>query len=360
MKPTAIQALTHQAQVRPRSPAFLFHGEAWTYEKIASQSKILAHGMAARGVRPGDRVALHMMNRPEFIIAYYACFRIGAIAAPLRTAFKLAELAPLLGRLKPALYIGETELYDNVEPIDVSMLPKDRRFIVGATVNEDEVLPWEKLFEGATSDGSLFSPAADLPAVLITTSGTTSEPKFVVHTAATLAESTELWIQDLGLSSDDIIAEPLPLAHMSGLITSLSYVQSGAPFVLLDSFDADTVLDTIERHRCSLHVGFPAQYAALLNSQRARPRNLSALRFCLTGGDACPIDLQQQVTSAFNAPLYNIWAATEAIGNLNYGLRSGQVTRIVKDARIRRGSQFRAVTRRRMPTTAQLCKGPRL
>jgi len=116
------------------------------------------------------------------------------------------------------------------------------------------------------------------------------------------------------------------------LITFLSYMQIGAAFVLFESFDADTVLDTIERHRCSVHVGFPAQYAALLDSLG---RNLGALRLCLTGGDACPIDLQQQVTTAFDAPLYNFWAATEVIGILTFGLRPGQVTRITKDAQVR-------------------------
>ncbi|WP_256378744.1 class I adenylate-forming enzyme family protein [Bradyrhizobium sp. URHD0069] len=118
-------------------------------------------------------------------------------------------------------------------------------------------------------------------------------------------------------------------------MTFLSCAQTGALFVLLERFDADTVLDTIERHRCSLHVGFPAQYAALLDSYRSRSRNLGALRLCLTGGDACPIDLQEQVTSAFDAPLYNYWAATEVFGTLTFGPRPGQVTRITKDAQVR-------------------------
>ena len=66
------------------------------------------------------------------------------------------------------------------------------------------------------SDVPLRSAVANEPAALITTSGTTGEPKFVVHTPATLAESTNLLIQVWELSSEDIIAAPLPLAHMSG------------------------------------------------------------------------------------------------------------------------------------------------
>ena len=94
MKPTPMGALMHQAQTRPNDTAFVFHEQVWTYQRLAAQAERLAHALMARGVGPGDRVALHMMNRPEIIVAYYACFLLGAIAAPLRTAFKFAELAP--------------------------------------------------------------------------------------------------------------------------------------------------------------------------------------------------------------------------------------------------------------------------
>src|SRR4030081_1505150 len=130
MKTTPMGALTHQVQTRPKSSAFVFHEEVWTYERLAAEAEQLARGLTARGVGPGDRVALHLMNRPEMIVAYYACFQLGAIAAPLRTAFKFGEIAPLLQRLKPALYIGDADLYMNVAPVDASILALDKRFVV--------------------------------------------------------------------------------------------------------------------------------------------------------------------------------------------------------------------------------------
>jgi long-chain acyl-CoA synthetase len=335
MKVTPAGALMHQAQTRPKSAAFVFHKEVWTYERLAVEAESLARGMAVRGVGPGDRVALHMMNRPEMIVAYYACFQLGAIVAPLRTAFKFAELAPILQRLKPALYIGEMSIFDNVAPVDAWILAPNKRFVVNGTFEDHGVQPWEALFDATGNESLAVSPATYKPAVLITTSGTTGQPKFVVHTPATLSESTDLLIRNWGLSDDDIMIEPLPLAHMSGLITLLSFIQFGAPFVLLESFDADIVLDTIERHRCTWCVGFPAQFAAMLGCQLARPRNLKSLRICLTGADVCPIDLQQRVTATFGAPLYNVWGATEVVGSLTFGLQPGPVVRITKGARIR-------------------------
>jgi acyl-CoA synthetase (AMP-forming)/AMP-acid ligase II len=73
----------------------------------------------------------------------------------------------------------------------------------------------------------------------------------------------------------------------------------------------------------------------LLERQRARPRNLASLRLCLTGADVCPIDLQQQVTSVFGAPLYNLWGATETVGSMTFGLQPGPVVRVAKEAQIR-------------------------
>src|ERR1700716_3128225 len=77
MKTTPTGALLHHAQTRPKSAAFIFHEEVWTYERLAAEAERLAHGLAAHGVEPGDRVALHMMNRPEMVVAYYACFKLG-------------------------------------------------------------------------------------------------------------------------------------------------------------------------------------------------------------------------------------------------------------------------------------------
>jgi long-chain acyl-CoA synthetase len=335
MKMTPVAALMHQAQTRPRSAAFVFHDEAWTYQRLAIEAERLARALAARGIRAGDRVALHLMNRPEMIVAYYACFQLGAIAAPLRTAFKFAELAPLLQRLKPALYIGEVSLYQNVAPVDAAILAPEQRFLVDGTVEDQGVQPWQKLFEGVTDQRLSVSPASYEPAVLINTSGTTGQPKFVIHTPATLAETLDLVIRHWGFSNDDVMIEPLPMAHMSGLITFLAYIQFGIPFILLEGFDADTMLDVIERHRCTCCIGFPAQYAAMLESQWSRPRDLSSLRFCLTGADVCPIDVQERVPTMLGAPLYNIWAATEVVGSLTFGLQRGQVARVVKDARVR-------------------------
>ena len=72
MKTTPMRALIHLVRTRPTDTAFIFRGETWTYQRLAAEAEHLASGLAARGVKPGDRVVLHMMNRPEMLVAYYA------------------------------------------------------------------------------------------------------------------------------------------------------------------------------------------------------------------------------------------------------------------------------------------------
>src|SRR5258707_9022816 len=96
MKMTPAAALMHQVQTRPKSAAFVFCEEVWTYERLAVEAESLARGLAVAGVAPGDRVVFPMMNRPEMIVAYYVFFLFGAIPAPLLNPFKFAETAPLL------------------------------------------------------------------------------------------------------------------------------------------------------------------------------------------------------------------------------------------------------------------------
>jgi long-chain acyl-CoA synthetase len=334
MSLTPTEALAHRAREHPERTAFIFKEDTWTYRRLAADAECVARGLAASGVRPGDRVALHMTNRAELLVAYYACFRLGAIAAPLRTAFTSSELEPLLQRLQPALYIGQASLYQNIASVDVGILPQANRILVDSDAKALGVRHWNDLKHAAFAD--LPTPSPGEPAVLINTSGTTTgRPRFVTHSLQTLAAAADLICKHGGLLVEDVVVLSLTMVHASGLFRSLVLVQFGVPFVLLESFNADTVLDNVERYRGTCLLGFPAQYAALIKAQQSKQRDLSSLRFCTTGGDACPIELQAQAASVLGVPVHNLWNATEAVGSLTFGLTAGPNMRVVDETQIR-------------------------
>src|SRR5215471_17031288 len=119
---TPYGALLERTGEQPDSIAFIAGDDTWSYRRLATKVDEVARALRGRGIGAGDRVVLHMANIPELVVAYYACFRIGAIACPLSIRLKTAELRPLLEQLQPVLYLGQAQLYPRIAPIQPGIL----------------------------------------------------------------------------------------------------------------------------------------------------------------------------------------------------------------------------------------------
>lgn len=322
MTPTS--ALQLRASKQPHAVAFVAGDDAWSYRRLATEAELLAHALLSRGVGAGDRVALHMANLPELAVAYYACFRIGAIACPLNIRLKTAELRPLLEQLQPVLYLGQAQLYPRIAPIQPGILASDARFIVGGA--SSGARPWSGLFVDITDRPIGSAADVEKPAVLLITSGTTGRPKFVAHTTRTLSAIADSFVE-LGLDEDHVAVNAVPMVHVGGFATLLGCVRFGVPMVLFESFDPEAILDAIEPHRCSWVIGVPQMYAALVERQRTRSRRVDTMRFCLVAGDVCPLQLHRDFLETFGAPLRSFWGSTETFGTFTFGLQPAPVSR---------------------------------
>jgi long-chain acyl-CoA synthetase len=333
---TPIKALYQNADECGQRVALIVGAEHWSYRRLAAGVDRLARAMWARGVRAGDRVALHMPNCTEFVLAYFACFRIGAIASPLNIRSKASEIGAMLERLKPALYIGEAGLYARIASLGSDVLPFGARYVVGPVVVEAGALPWEALFRSNNRTPLPDLPDDDAAAVLLATSGTTGLPKFVTHTQATLAATIDACVR-LGFENhpDPILMVSAPLVHVSGFVILMLGIRFTAPVVMVERFEPDVVLDAIELHRCSWMLGLPFMFMELLRSQRGRSRNVDSLRFCVCAGDVCPLDLQYEFPRLFGIELHSVWGASEVIGSMIHGLQPGAVCRAVPGFGIR-------------------------
>lgn len=313
--------------------AFLQDGDIWTCARLAMEVDRLSVGLRAMGLLQGERVALHLRNGPEIAISYHACFRLGLIAVPLNLRFKPPELENMLGRVRPALYIGHADLCGGIDEVPPSILAPDRRVVVGACPREGAIR-WSSLL-GDPEDATLCGQTdPDGPAVLLSTSGTTGQPKLVAHSLRTLAHITGKGAQ-LGLRAGDRVAFFLPMVHMSGLWTFLAGLRLGLSMVMIDGTDPDVILDAIAEHRCSLVASLPGTAVQLARSQQRRRRDMTALRCCLTAGDVCPAGLQERFAFLFGRPLFSFWAATEAMAGLTYAQQPGPVSRPLPDVEIR-------------------------
>src|ERR1700761_2617572 len=144
----AVAALRRRAQQDPDQVALIAAGRSWSAAQLSDHSARLAAGLASRGVGPGSRVALHLHNGAEAALLYLACFRLGATAAPLNTRLGSSELAGLVARTRPTLYVGEPGLYDAFAPVDEARLPLGARFLIGEPAREQGAGHWRALFAG--------------------------------------------------------------------------------------------------------------------------------------------------------------------------------------------------------------------
>lgn len=328
-----VEKLNYWTETDPNRVAFTFSQERWTYARLSTASARLARSLVERGIEPGDRVVLHMANLPEMMIAFYACFRIGAIAVPLHVRLKAAELRALLQRLRPAMFLGEADFYHAAAEIESNILAADARFVIGGPVEDGRARPWDDVFEDNGGPLAEFHDD-DAPAVLLMTSGTSGLPKFVAHTHATLAAAADV-APRLGVESGQTVLGTTTMAHASGLWVTLSSIHFGVPIVFMRSFDPEAALDLIEAHKCSWMFNLPFMSVELIRSQRMRTRNVSSLQTCAVGGDVCPKEVQLEFHEVFGTPLRPLWGSTEAGVPLDFGSISGAVSRLAPGTEVR-------------------------
>jgi long-chain acyl-CoA synthetase len=243
MMTSPIEALYEYAIISPGRTAFIHEDGACTYYDLVTASEEWARAFLSHGIRHGDRIVLHLSNRREMIFALYAC-------CPMNPRCKTPELRETLHRLSPSLYLGEESLFANIEIIEHHILAPEKRFVIGSSQEHKGARPWSTLLAGAIFRRLPPLPDEDTPAIVLTTSGTTGQPKFVTHTPASLMASTEAFAHS-HLDEERIVLNSGPMGNCSGLFTFIACVNSGVAVVSLERFDPDFLLDQIDAHGCT-------------------------------------------------------------------------------------------------------------
>jgi long-chain acyl-CoA synthetase len=295
---TLTTVLRKVAELSPATSGIICDHRILNYQDLDMAARRLARNLIASGICPDDRIALHMRNGPELAIGYFACFYAGAIAVPVNTRLKGPEIEYVLGHSAASIYFGEPGLFDEIEEIR-PRLANIRRFIVGPQDFED--------CQDRSALASLPIVAADRPAVILYTSGTTSRPKGVVHTHRTFLNAA----RGCGLAADDVAVIVTPMVHAAGLATLIACVDAGASAVIPERLEADAVLDAIAGHRGTFLLGMPVTYRALIDAQNARPRELPAATRYLASGDSVPPALKEEFARCFGRPLREAFGTTE-------------------------------------------------
>jgi len=275
-----------------------------TYRELDEASARVAGLLRERGVKPGDRVAIMLPNVAEFAVVYYGVLRAGGVVVPMNPLLKVREVAYYLGdsgaRLIFAWHAVAGDARGGAQRADAQAVVVDP-----ATFAD--------LVAAAAPDHRVVDRDDADTAVILYTSGTTGQPKGAELTHANLARNTEVVCTDLiRLGPSDVIFGGLPLFHSFGQTCTLNAaVASGACLTLLPRFAADQALQIVADHRVTFFAGVPTMYSALLALPDRAAYDVSALRVCMSGGAALPVEVLRGFEKAFGCQVLEGYGLSE-------------------------------------------------
>jgi acyl-CoA synthetase (AMP-forming)/AMP-acid ligase II len=262
----------------------------------------LAGRLAAAGIRRRDVVAWQLPNGAASVVLYRACWRLGAVAAPLHHRLGAGEVIAALDQVAPALVLASPDL-------PAAGFAGARTVPVGAGV-----AALLDLFDISTTVDAARSPArgSDI-AVALFTSGSTGVPKAVLHTHRGLGYKATLMVHLHGLDRHDAVLMPAPLAHVSGLLNGvLLPATAGIPSVLMAGWDPDDGIRLIERERVTFMGAPPVFFSQMTASSLFRPERVASLRLVSTGGASVSPAFVDATADAFACRVKRTYGSTEA------------------------------------------------
>jgi long-chain acyl-CoA synthetase len=277
-RPRSLYDLLETAALRDPDGLALIDGETCLgYRDLAGQVKRLAVGLAARGVAPGDRVALLIGNRPEFVVTLFAAARLGAIAVPLSVREQAPGLRYMLEHSGAKLLIYEAELDDRVPPDS----RRDQVALGQAFGGGDFAL----LLDGPAEAPPPHRPDEEDVAVIVYTSGTTGRPKGAMLTHLNIAHSVTHRALCRSLGPEDRALLAVPASHTMGLVaTVLAMIHVGGSTVMMRAFKARRLLELVAAQRVTVTNMVPAMYQLCMLEPDVGAFDLSSWRSGVCGG----------------------------------------------------------------------------
>ena len=326
---TFLDDFLEQAAQDPERPALVSYlaGQASSIQHSYGELELLSRRCAAAlidlGVEQGETVSVQLPNTWEFPAVAIGIMRAGAIVNTLVPIFRSRELEFILGRTKsriliaPNLYRGfdygsmALELRESVATLEHVVLLGSER---ADTVSFDKRFierPWEEDPNLIPELAQRLPTSDDLVAIQFT-SGTTGEPKGVLHSYNTVFSGAQVIDKTYGLGPDDVCFMASTLAHQTGFCYGMvKPLSMGMKVVYQDVWNPDQMLDAVETEQIAWTVSATAFAMDMVAAQRRRSRDLSSFKYFICGGAAIPPKVVEEAADVLGTELIAVWGMTE-------------------------------------------------
>ena len=299
--------LIEQARRYGEREFVVFENQTWSFAAAAEIAAARAATLKAVGVGAGDRVALMMSNRPEFLELFFACTWLGAVATPINVASRGGQLQHILSNSGARLLIIEDALCESLAAIDVASLALEIVYVVGnplkAGLLDAAALP---------ASGAPMPPASLRPgdlAAIIYTSGTTGPSKGVCCSHAQLYWWGANTADILGIVEGDRLYTTLPLFHVNALNTVYQALMTGSTVIVGRRFSASGAWNELIASRATVTYLLGAMAPILLSRPPAPTDRAHTVRIAL--GPGVPAQFQAPFRERFGFPLMDGYGSTE-------------------------------------------------
>jgi acyl-CoA synthetase (AMP-forming)/AMP-acid ligase II len=291
------------AKVYPGRPAISWEGGGLSYGAFEGDVQRIAGALCGRHrLKPGDRVAIAMENAPELLPALYGIWRAGLAAVPMNSKLHAREMAWILADSGARLCIASPTLGDVLSAPELNGLPP---IVVTGTAD------WRALLQGEPVPAEPGDPEAE--AWMFYTSGTTGRPKGALLTHRNLLFACHCYYADIdAIGPEDIIVHAAPLTHGSGLY-GLAHIARGSHNVILPgSFDPESVLAMLARHRNVSMFAAPTMVTRLVNHPKAGSADTRGLKTLVYGGAPMYVADLKQALDLLGPKLYQLYGQGES------------------------------------------------
>ncbi|MFD2371705.1 AMP-binding protein [Brevibacillus sp. GCM10020057] len=294
-------------------------GLSYSYSQFQHICNQAARGFMSLGIQKGENIAIWATNVPEWVITQFATAKMGGVLVTVNTSYRTHELEYLLRQSESTTLLLIDSYRDasylemireicpelaEAEPgqLQSARLPHLKNVIYIGEERQPGMFLWSDLFEraGQVSEEERIARQQTLyPDDVINmqyTSGTTGFPKGVMLSHRNIVNNAIKVAQCQRLGEQDKVCIPVPFFHCFGCVMgTLACVATGATMAPVIAFDPGTVLEVVEKERCTALYGVPTMFIAELNHPTFAQRDLSSLRTGIMAGSPCPIEVMKNV-----------------------------------------------------------------
>ncbi|CAG9179922.1 AMP-binding protein [Cupriavidus pinatubonensis] len=340
--------IEQRLEASPDSTAFIEGGRAITVAQFHAQCSQALAWLQAQGVRRGDRVAVWLVNRTEWLALLFALARLGAVLVSVNTRYRSDEVSHILGKSGARLLVCQPgfrkiDFADILRGIATDALPALEGIVVvdagdytAGTLLGRPIARFPALDGVTSADSALAADSSDPgeAVILFTTSGTTKGPKLVMHPQRTLVDHARRCARAYGLDQPDaVMLAMLPFCGVFGLNGVLAAFAAGAPAVLMDAFDGEAAADLAQRHRVTHTFGSDEMYQRIAEAVKGE-QPFPAARFFGFGAFTSSFGEYARRAWSRGIPLVGLYGSSEVLA-----LFSGQPLELPLDARLEGGGR---------------------